>query len=166
MFSKIWRLYTHVLRLVVFALVFFSGFSVLAMILVTCADVVLRRFSLPVKGAYDLVKIFGAITLACALPYTTAVKGHVAVEYFFHKLGRRSRVVVDSVMRLMAIVLFGFISVQSVMYGSQLFDKGRVTQTLQLPIFWVAYVIAFCSFVVLLVIMHNLFNPGREMIKP
>ena len=131
-----------------------------------CTDVVLRYFNHPVKGAYDIVKIAGAITLASALPYTTAVKGHVAIEYFFHKLNRTGRVMLDSVIRLLGMGLFAFLSWRSFVYGLQLRQNGQVAQTLELPIFWVPWIIGFCCLVVLLVIGYNLIHPGREMIKP
>jgi hypothetical protein len=38
--------------------------------------------------------------------------------------------------------------------------------TLQIPTFWVSYVIAASAGVVVLVILYNLLHPGREMIKP
>jgi TRAP-type C4-dicarboxylate transport system permease small subunit len=104
--------HTRLLRVVVYALVAVSGASVLAIMLVTCADVILRLkwISHPFVGAYDLVKIGGTLALATALPYTTAVKGHVAIEYFFHRLNRRGRLVVDSVIRLLAMALFAFLA--------------------------------------------------------
>ncbi|MFI4910528.1 MAG: TRAP transporter small permease [Sedimentisphaeraceae bacterium JB056] len=135
------------------------------MIAITCADVILRRFGFPVAGAYDLVKLLSAITLAAALPYTTAVKGHVAIEFFFHKLGRKSRIAVDAIMRCISSSLFTFLTVRSFMYGIELYRTGQVTQTLQLPVFWIAHVISFCCLIVTLVILYNLVNPNREMIK-
>lgn len=158
------------LKAVVYALVFVSGFCVFVMIAITCADVVLRYFGRPIKGAYDIVKIAGALTLAAALPYTTAVKGHVAIEYFFHKLNRVGRVIVDSVTRLMAMGLFVFLSWRSFAYGVELRQGGgrqmAMAQTLDMPIFWVPWVIGFCCGVVVLVIAYNLLHPRREMIKP
>ena len=53
------------------------------MMLVTCVDIVLRKLGHPFPGAYDITKMAAAVTISCALPYTTAVKGHVAVEFFF-----------------------------------------------------------------------------------
>ncbi|MFA6632148.1 MAG: hypothetical protein WCU90_07610, partial [Kiritimatiellia bacterium] len=47
--------------------------GLLAMMLVTCLDVALRVCGVPVKGAYDVVRVAGAITIACALPVTTAM---------------------------------------------------------------------------------------------
>ncbi len=160
--------YTRLLRAVVYALVAVSGASVLAIMLVTCADVILRLrwINHPFVGAYDIVKIGGTLALATALPYTTAVKGHVAIEYFFHKLNRRGRLVVDSVIRLLAMALFAFLAWRSVLYGLDFQRTGQVSQTLQLPVFWVPHVIGFCCAIVVLVIGYNLVHPGREMIKP
>jgi len=149
-FTNIRSVYVRALRGVVVSMLFISGLGVAAMVLINCVD---------------LVRLCSAVTLACAMPYTTAVKGHVAIEYFFHKLGRKSRIAVDSVMRCCSCGLFVFLSVRSFLYGLNLYSMGQVTQTLQVPIFWVAHVISFSCLVVAMVILYNLVNPRREMIK-
>lgn len=158
--------YHKILRWLVFLLAGVAGLGIFVMIIVTCLDVLLRRFGVGLIGAYDIVKISGAITLSCALPYTTAVKGHVAIEYFFHKFSKPFRIIIDTTLRLMGISLFAFLCYRSLIYGNELYKTGQVTQTLQLPIFWLAYIIAFCCFIVLLVILYNMTHPNREMIKP
>jgi len=160
--------YSRVLRVIVYALLVVSGLGVLTIMVVTCTDVVLRLpwIKRSVLGAYDIVKLAGALSLAAALPYTTAVKGHVAIEYFFHKLNRPGRIIVDTAARLMAMALFVSLGGRTVLYGFELHRNGQVSQTLQLPVFWVAHAIGICCFVVVLVIAYNLTHPGREMIKP
>ena len=160
--------WVRLLKILVYALACMSGASVFVMIGVICADVAMRlpMINRPFTGAYDIVRIAGAIALAAALPYTTAVKGHVAIEYFFHKLSRTWRIVVDSIMRLLSMALFGFLGWRSILYGLDLRTSKQVTQTLQLPIFWLPMVIALCCFTVVLVILHHLIYPKREMIKP
>jgi len=162
------NIYSRMLRLIVHILVVMAGLGVLTMMAVTCIDVILRLpwINRSLLGAYDIVKITGALTLAATLPYTTAVKGHVAIEYFFHKFNRRGRIVVDTIIRLMGMTLFAFLSWRSVIYGLDLYRIGQVSQTLQLPVFWIPYVIGFCCAIVVLVIGHNLIHPGKEMIKP
>ena len=140
--------------------------SLMVMVLVTSAEVVLRLFRLSLTGAYDIVKIAAAITIAAALPYTTAIKGHVAVEYFFHKLGRRGRIVVDALMRLGGMALFGLLAWGCVDYGNSLRAKGEVSMTLQLPMFWVPYVMAFACAQVVLVTLWHMLHPGKPLIKP
>jgi len=50
--------------------------------------------------------------------------------------------------------------------GGTIPQAGEVSLTLQIPMFWVAYVIALCCAVTVLVKIYNLSHPGREMIKP
>ena len=154
------------LRWVVRALAVVSGASLMAMVLVTTADVILRKFNLSMTGAYDLVKIAAAVTVAAALPYTTAIKGHVAIEYFFHKLGRRGRAAVVALMRLGGMTLFSLLAWGCVDYGNSLRLKGEVSTTLQLPIFWVPYVLALSCALVVLIKVYHLSHPGRSLLKP
>ena len=158
--------YHQGLRLVVQWLGLIAGAGLMAMVVITTLDVILRKCNLSVSGAYDLVKIAAAITAAAALPYTTAIKGHVAIEYFFHKLGRRARIVVDALMRFGGMALFGLVAWGFVDYGNSLREKGEVSTTLQLPIFWVPYVLAASCALVVLIKVYHLTHPGKPMIKP
>ncbi len=148
-------------RLLTLAFAATSALGVLAMMVITCVDVVGLQFRRPLPGALDLVKISMVFAVAGALPYTTAVKGHVALEYFFHKLSRRWRIVVDGLTRLLGMALFAALG-----YGCLLRKSARVTQTSGIPIGWLMWVIAFSCLLVALVILYNLLHPGREMIKP
>lgn len=154
------------LRAIVMLLAGVTGVCILAMVLITCIDVLMRIFSRPIVGAYDLVYVFGAVAMACAIPYTTAVKGHVAIEYFFQKLDKKNRIIVDTVVRLLGIALFSMLTRESARIGNNLKASGEVTATLQLPIFWVSWVIALCCALVVLVIFYNMTHPGKELIKP
>ena len=160
------RVYVALLRVVVMALAAASGLAIIAMIAVTTIDVVMRVFGKSLTGSYDIVKIAGALAIAFALPYTTAVKGHVAVEFFFQKLRRRGRVIVDTITRLMVIAFFVVVARQTIIYGTKLRDTSEVSLTLQIPMYWVAYVIAGTLAITVLVKIYNLLHPGREMIKP
>lgn len=159
-------LYDRALRMSVMALAFVACASLMVMVLVTSAEVILRIFRVSLTGAYDIVKIAAAVTIAAALPYTTAIKGHVAIEYFFHKLGRRGRIVVDALMRLGGMALFGLLAWGCVDYGNSLRARGEVSMTLQLPIFWVPYVLALSCALVVLIKLYHLTHPGKPMIKP
>ena len=148
------------------ALAYVACASLMVMVLVTSAEVVLRLFRVSLTGAYDIVKIAAAITIAAALPYTTAIKGHVAIEYFFQKLGRRGRIVLDALMRRGGMALFGLLAWGCVDYGNSLRVKGEVSMTLQLPIFWVPYLLAVSCALVVLIKVYHLTHPGKPMIKP
>ncbi|MBN2506304.1 MAG: TRAP transporter small permease [Verrucomicrobia bacterium] len=156
----------NALRALVRVLGVASGAGLMAMVLVTTLDVALRALGWSRPGAYDLVKVFAALTIAAALPYTTAIKGHVAIEFFFHRLGRRGRMVVDAVMRLGGMGLFGLLAWGCVALGNSLWRSGEVSLTLQLPIFWVPYVLAASCGLVVLIKIYHLLHPGQPLIRP
>ncbi len=159
-YGRVLRWWCHVLAVL-------ASLSLLVMIAVTCADVVLRRvWGHPIRGAYDIVVVAGAVTLAAALPYTTAVKGHIAVEYFFHKCGRRGRIILDTFSRLLGVTLFLCLAWQSMRKGMSLRAANQMTATLDIPLFWIPWLIAWCSAMVAAVIIYHLLRPGRELIKP
>lgn len=144
---------------------FVSCLGLAAMIFVICGDVILRISGHPVKGAYDLVRVAGAVTIACSLPITTAMKGHVAIEYFFQKMNRTWRVVVDSAMRLLTIGAFLLAAYECVGYGVRFLKNSQVTDTIELPIFWVPWLMAVSFGVTALVVVFHLVYPGREMVR-
>lgn len=143
-----------------------AGAGLVTMMVVTSLDVVLRKLGHPLPGAYDLVKMAAGVTIACALPYTTAVKGHVAVEFFYRRLGRRGQVAADTGIRLLLLGLFSLFTWQLVIYGLRLRSSGEVSMTLQLPVFWVPWVMAFGCVVAVLVTVYHLFHPGRRLLEP
>jgi TRAP-type C4-dicarboxylate transport system permease small subunit len=163
---RLLQFYHRALRASVVALAYVACASLMVMVLLTSVEVLLRIFRHSLTGAYDIVKIAATITVAAALPYTTAIKGHVAIEYFFHKLGRRGRIVVDALMRLGSMALFGLLAWGCVDYGNSLRAKGEVSMTLQLPIFWVPYVLGASCVLVVLIKVYHLTHPGKPMIKP
>ncbi len=153
-------------RVVVLAFAVVAGLASLATMAIICADVVLRALGRSFTGAYDVVRFAGTLAIAGALPYTTAVKGHVAVEYFFHKLHRVGRILVDTLCRVIVAGLFSLFTWQCLAHGHSLRRTGEVSLTLGLPLFWLAYVIALACLLTTLVVLHNLLHPGKEMIKP
>lgn len=143
-----------------------AGVAVLVMMGVTVADVVLRAFNIGIVGAYDIVRVAGVVAIACGLPYVTAVKGHIAIEFFYQNLNRAGRIIVDTVFRLAALLLFGFLVYKSIDYGISLYASGEVMPTLRIPVFWIPFLISFNLLLVFVAIFYHLLKPGKEMVKP
>lgn len=145
------------------AMAFIAFLSLLAIVLIVCGDVVLRSVGAPVKGAYDLVRVLGVLAVSCALPLTTAMKGHVAIEYFFQRLNRTGRIIVDTLMRILMITGFAMATIECVRRGFRFLRASEVTQTIQLPIFWVPWVMAVAFGITVFVVSYHLFHPGRDL---
>ena len=71
-----------------------AGVSILVMMLLTCADVVLRFFRHPIPGTYEIVGLMGTVGVAFALAYTTAQQGHIAVEFLVRKMPEKIQAVI------------------------------------------------------------------------
>lgn len=145
---------------------YIAGLGILAMIAITCLDIIMRRLGSSIPGAYDLVRLAGGVTIATSLPLTTAVKGHVAIEYFFHRLGKRGRIIVDSLMRTLQLLGFIIASWAFTIKGTNLFREGEVTPTLQVPIFWLAWLTALMCLITAAITLFHLIRPGKELLKP
>lgn len=147
-------------------LTLFAALMLAASILIVCSDVILRALDHPFQGGYDLVRITGTLTIVCALPLTTAVKGHVAIEYFFRKLNRVGRICVDSLMRLIMILAFSLTAWECIHYGHRLLKTQQVSDTIEIPLFWVPWVMAFAFGLTALIVCFHLLHPGKEMLRP
>jgi TRAP-type C4-dicarboxylate transport system permease small subunit len=157
--------FEKVLRWLITVMIWLSCAGILAMIAVTFIDIFCRLLRFRFTGAVDVVQIAGAVSIAAALPYTTAVNGHVAIEFILHKLSHRGRLVMSSIIKMMTIVLFVFAAHRSFLYGNDLRAHNQGTMTLQFPMCWMMYMIAVCLSVVVLVVLHSLLKPNKELIK-
>lgn len=143
-----------------------GGVALLGMVAVTVGDVVGRQFGYPIRGAYDIVKILGGVAIGSAIPLTKAVKGHIAIEFFFQKLGRTGRALTDTLMRLLVLAFFSLLSIQFIRFGFAFRESGERTQTLHLPVFWVQWILAAGCLVTVGVTLWHLLHPGRSMMRP
>ena len=139
----------------------------LLMIGITVVDVILRLFNTGITGAYDLVQ--GPVVqflLPAGLPYLTAVKGHIAIEFFYLKSNRIGRIIMDTIIRVSSMAIFGVLAYHTFRHGLSLFDKGEVFPNLGLPVFWIPILISINSVLMIVVFIYHMIHPGKEYIKP
>ncbi|MDD3991168.1 MAG: TRAP transporter small permease [Desulfobacteraceae bacterium] len=116
-----------------------SAAAVMAMMLLTCADIVLRLMRWPITGTYELMGFLAALFVSFALAQTSVDKGHIAVDFLVMRLSPRTQRIVDAVNDAVCIVLFAMVTWQCVIYAAELKASGEVSMTLQLPVFPVVY---------------------------
>ena len=162
------RLYTAILRwTTVLATVFnwaAAGF-VAAMMLITCADVILRLFRAPITGTYEVVGLLSSTFVSFALARTSIVRGHIVVDFVFRRLSPSLQRVVELSTLTLSCVLFGLFTWQAARYGSNLRAAGEVSLTLQIPIHPFVFGVAMgCGLlcVVLATELFGLFFKGCE----
>jgi TRAP-type C4-dicarboxylate transport system permease small subunit len=159
--------YKRLLRGLVGGLCLLSAAGIVLMTAITTYDVVSRTlFKSPLRGTNDIVSVCAAITLAASLPYTTSLKGHVAIEFLFRKLSRRGRRIGNVLVHSIIAVLFALFAWQCVVYGSDMLGKNQSMVTLRWPLFWVPYIMALCCAATVLVVFEHIAWPDEELIKP
>jgi TRAP-type C4-dicarboxylate transport system permease small subunit len=161
-----WHYYRKFVTYLVWLMAGVGGLCLLGIVFITGTDIVLRRFGQAVHGAIDLVQVLGCLCIALSLPYTTAVKGHIAVEFLFRSFNRLGKIIADSCTRSLAILFFATLAWQSFRHGNSMLNKNAMTLTLNIPLFWVYWVAGFSFCVVILVKLYHLAHPGKEMIRP
>jgi len=139
--------------------------AVMAMMILTCADVILRFFRHPIPGTYEIVGLLGTIVVAFSLAHTSVMRGHISVEFIVQKLPRRAQIVIDGINSLFGVALFGLIAWQSILYASNLMHTGEVSMTLQMPIFPFVYGISIGSGILCLVLLIEFFQSLSRTIQ-
>jgi TRAP-type C4-dicarboxylate transport system permease small subunit len=123
------------------------------MVMLTTADVILRAFGRPILGTYEVVAICGGIVLGFGVPITSWVRGHIAVDFVVNKLPDRGKNLLNIITRGVGIGLCLLISWQISRIGISFQTAGEVSNTLELPLYPVAYGIAACFFVLSVVLL-------------
>jgi TRAP-type C4-dicarboxylate transport system permease small subunit len=143
-----------------------AGIAVVFMMLLTCADVILRLMRHPIPGTYELVGFLGTVIIAFSLAPTSLSKGHIAVEILVEKLPRRAQAAIEAAADLIGAALFGLICWQSLAYAADMRHSGEVSVTLTMPIHPFIYGIAAGSALLVLVLLHDGLRSAMRMVKP
>jgi len=109
--------------------------AVIAMMLLSTADVVLRMFGKPIPGTYELIGFLGTIIVSFALAFTSMEKGHIAVEILVEKMPQRVQFAIETFTNLVSFLVFGLIAYQAFIYAVDIKKSGEVSLTLQMPIY-------------------------------
>jgi TRAP-type C4-dicarboxylate transport system permease small subunit len=132
----------HWLRRLADAFNWVASASVMAMMLLTCADIVLRLFRRPIPGTYEMVGLLGAVFASFSLAYTSYHRGHIAVDFLVQKLSPRGQTAVEAANSLVGAAFFALVARQCLIYGNRLQQFGEISMTLQMPLHPFVYGIA------------------------
>ena len=126
--------------------------------LLTVADVVLRFFGHPIVGTFEIVGLGGAIIIGFAIPITSWMRNHIFVDFLYQKCPQGFQNALNITTRLLGITLFFLLGWNLISMGIELYRSGEVTLTRQLPFYPIAYGLAVCSFIQILVLICDIFK--------
>src|SRR5512133_3311950 len=86
-----------------------GGVILSLMMLITVLDVILRLFSKPITGTYELVFLGGAVVIGCAIPRTSWEGRHVNVDFAVEYLPGTYKKIIMIFTRVLGIVFFALL---------------------------------------------------------
>jgi len=135
------------------------------MALMTGADVFFRgAFNTPIFGCEEIVSILGVIAVGFALPYTHFQKSHIGVEILVRRFSKPVREKVKLITNAATLSLVGIITWRMFLYARTLDKSGEVSMNLELPEYYVVYVLSAGFFVYSICLIKDIvkFFKGSE----
>jgi TRAP-type C4-dicarboxylate transport system permease small subunit len=137
-------------------LLWLGSFFLVAMIVLTCANILLRLVWIPVKGTFELMGFFGAIVTAFALSYTQMRRGHIAVDILINTFTKKTRKIVDIINHTLCCLFFCIAAWQIALKAGTLLRTGEVTETLRIIYYPFTYGVAIGCVVLSLILFQDL----------
>jgi TRAP-type C4-dicarboxylate transport system permease small subunit len=151
----------HILQFISRVLNFISGIALTLMMLLTVSDVLLRASGHPFLGAYEIVALLLGIVIGFGIPQTSLDRGHVYMEFLLVKLSPAARNVMNTLTRVLCLILFVFIGYNLFKVAAGFQASGEVSPTIQLPFYPVAYGVAVCCLLECFVFLFDIVKIWR-----
>ena len=120
-----------------------AGVFMVAMVVLTCSDIVMRRLWKPISGSVELVAFFGAVVTAFALGYTQTRRGHVSVDLVIGLFPVRVRKVLGVLNSAICALFFAAVAWRIAQWSATIRRTGEVTETLRIIYYPFSYAVAF-----------------------
>lgn len=148
-----------------------AAFILLAMLLLTCADVIGRYLlNAPINGKTELTRFMMAGLIACALPVVGVTGGHISVDLLDRFFSPRTAAIRGLVTDGLASMVLGVLGYWLIFRAERLQSRGYISDFLHLPLYPVAYFVAAMIFAACLALIAkvilDLYYIGRPDLRP
>lgn len=143
--------------LLIYAFTFMGGITLTLMMVIACANMIMRLAGRPISATYELVGYLGALTVALPLAYAQLKKSHIGVDILTSRFPQGVRRVISGVGLLLGMLFFVVAAWQVGAYGETLRQVGEVSGTMRLPFYpFVFGVAASCGLITLCMLVDFL----------
>jgi TRAP-type C4-dicarboxylate transport system permease small subunit len=146
-----------------------GGGALLSLMILATGNVIMRIFSIPFSGSYEIISFLGAVVTAAALGYTLRNRDHIVVNILSHKFPQKVKKIIDAVSFLIITIFFTVVSRQIFLWGLKLRETGELSETLKIIyypfVFGVASGFAFLALAGAVDFLKMLFNDGNGEMK-
>ncbi|HHC24172.1 MAG TPA: TRAP transporter small permease [Desulfobacterales bacterium] len=144
-------------------LLWIAGCFLVGMIVLTCANILLRIIWEPIRGTFELMGFFGAVVTAFALGYTQIRRGHIAVDVLINTFSEKTREALNLINSIICLLFFGIATWQIAKKATTLLTTGEVTETLRIIYYPFTYAVALgCALTALVFLVDLLRYPEKH----
>ncbi len=149
-------------------LIYFSGFCLILMVVLTCANILFRIFWKPIPGTFELMGLLGAIMAAFALGSTQIKKENISVDILFNTFPAKLKFILNTINDLACMTFFSIAAWQLVKWATILLKEGELTETLRIIYYPFVYGAALGCGILAFGFFIDLFNslfPQEDAVK-
>ena len=133
-----------------------AALSLLALMSITCTDVILRYFfNSPLHSATELTRILMAIVVFCGLPVACMREEHITVDLLDGISPKSIINVRQAIMNLIAAAAMLGVAWRVQALAFRAMEYGDTTEFLRLPVHYITFFISFMSGVTALALFYN-----------
>ena len=137
------------------ALTLAGGVFLVGMILLTCANIFVRQFYVPIRGTFELMGYAGAVVTAFALGYTQICRGHICVDIMVNSYRKRLKQWIGMINHGVCAGFFFIVAWQVVKKAMTLKTAGELSETLRIAYYPFTLAVAFGCFVLALALLAD-----------
>ena len=112
-----------------------GGTALVCMTGIACANILLRPFGYPWKGAYETVGFLGAVIFASGLGYAQITGSHISVNILDAWYPEKVKRILKGMNHFICMGLFGLLSWKLFRYATMIAHSGETSDTLRIPFY-------------------------------
>jgi TRAP-type C4-dicarboxylate transport system permease small subunit len=121
----------------------FAQFALIILMLLVVVNIVLRVvFGSPILGTYEITGFLFAIVISLAIGYCSFQDGHIKVEFLAERFPLKMQIVVEIILKLVALVFFAITTWTLWNYGIYLKNVGEVSPSAKIHFYYFVFIIA------------------------
>ncbi len=125
---------TTIAKFITRLLLIVAATILMAMMLLTAADVVLRYiFNRPISGGFELVEYMMAVLIPFSIVYCADQRSHVAVDLILGRFSQRVQTVFDSMTTFITLLFAVLIAWENVIYFRETYASQVTSAVLLIP---------------------------------
>lgn len=125
------------------ALAAVAGVALIATMLILVANIVMRTVATPLNGTFELISMTAVVVFGLALGEAQTHQTHVSIGLLVGRLRKGARILIGVAVTIASGLLFVQLATSLVVYGLNLRAEQATTESLAIPVWPSAIVVAF-----------------------